>query len=153
MVATLAASLMLLPFGVRYGASEPGRCSCSTTRSLTYSRPTSSSSMLRCWIFALLTASARIASAPIAPAPIAVTPTAKAPRPMAPIARPKTACVPDEERFGRLMVTLLATRVFVRICTAFSLSPDRYGTCGEHDAIPKPPARTAENTPARARIA
>src|SRR5215218_927369 len=77
-------------FNVHEGCADApwrGVCSCSTTSSLTCSRPTSSSSMLRRSILPRFTRSARIAKAPIAKAPIAVAPTAKAPRATAPIER------------------------------------------------------------------
>jgi hypothetical protein len=81
--------------------------------SLTCSRPTSSSSMLRRWILPLLTARARIARAPIARAPIAPAPTARAPNAAAPVAarpsttRPKAACLSEAERFLRITVLVL----------------------------------------------
>jgi hypothetical protein len=75
-----------------------GACSCSTTSSRTYKRPTSSSSLLRCLILAFLTASARMARAPIATAPAALAPTAKASRLVhaSPVtARAKPTCLPN----------------------------------------------------------
>src|SRR3712207_3509925 len=90
----------------RYGASEAGRCSCSTTSSLTCSLPTSSSSMSRRWILPFLTASVRISRTPIINTPAAAAPAASA---------------PIGERFRRLIVTLVVTCVFVRMFIAFSL--------------------------------
>ena len=54
-----------------YPLSCGGVCPCSTTSSLTCSRPTSSSSISRRWILPRFTASARIATAPAALAPSA----------------------------------------------------------------------------------
>src|SRR5918998_1300397 len=99
-------------FTVHEGSTDApwrGICSCSTTSSLTCSRPTSSSSMLRRSILPRFTASARIARAPIARAPSAVAPTAIAPRPTAPVASRPTATLPyaacvSEERFARIFI-------------------------------------------------
>src|SRR5215212_4335718 len=95
--------------------------------------------MLRRSIFPRFTARARIARAPIATTPAAVAPTAFAPRPMAPIAaRLSATCAPEGERFDRLTITRLATRVFVRISIAFSLLPVLLGYLREHDATQRP---------------
>ena len=67
-----------------------------------------------------------IESAPIVTAPTAVAPTASAPRPMAPIATlPNATRAPNREHREKVMVTLLATRVCVRISIALP-PPLRY---------------------------
>src|SRR5215207_1895433 len=103
-----------------YTPSAGGARSCSTTSSLTCSRPTSSSSMLRRPILPRFTASARIAKAPIATAPAALAPTASAPRPVhaSPLAtRANATCAPNGG-----CSALVAVRIFLIVLSFLPLS-------------------------------